>query len=690
MCVRSSIYPDSSVHLLVTHDSTQFPFRLCAAPGDTTIGSSVDCSIVLCGSGVQALHCTLHRTDSGSVSIHAQRDARVLLDGKRISGGGGGDQLAGGTPLSQGVMITIGKSNYLRFNHPAEAELMRSTIGSNERISMPPIDFAHDSTSSGSGSSSTDGSPCEMLRSGHGDSPTPPLSASATMTKSPAFGSANAQNMNNFHSPKVFAADSATMNAPAKDVLGAKFTNFTKNLTQMFGKNEKNAAAAGQQNQQRKTSNDAKQSNVTVSTAVATAHAQAVVTSPKVPQQFSACYDRYPKPGSYGSLQVFPMNNVNTEMNTEQTAPQPMVPSATSMSTSAGTGGGLTELQRQRAQIERMQEEQISKMEHERLEEILKMCADFERQHESTSSTGLQTSTVQSSPIVQNRIKTNGSLPREKKPSPTNGHGSAGAAAAAAAADAEPSLFFPSTPTGASSDAYTTAKPPSRSGYENVHIGTGRQVHVDSTGCSTGSGLPSPPNGYENVTGGPPPSPARKPIGYVPQSPRTKIKTCASPKRESSQQQQQQQLMSMSMHATSASQRAEYDALVQSFEEKLRLEIQMLRENRSTAAQATPQAARTAAEQPEPVYGTLEKRPSKNVNNLTVNIAASRGEQLRAERVQVLQRVRELRARIAELQQQDEEMMRGVRIHELTLDFVSSRYLTIVFRSHSSTWRRPS
>lgn len=40
--------------------------------------------------------------------------------------------------------------------------------------------------------------------------------------------------VNNFHSPKVFTSNSVTVNAPAKDVLGPKFTNFTKNLTQIF------------------------------------------------------------------------------------------------------------------------------------------------------------------------------------------------------------------------------------------------------------------------------------------------------------------------------------------------------------------------------------------------------------------------------------------------------------------------
>lgn len=61
-------------------------------------------------------------------------EGRTLVDGNRVS-----EEVN----LTQGAMLTIGKSNYLRFNNPAEAELIRSTIGSNERISMPQIDFRH-------------------------------------------------------------------------------------------------------------------------------------------------------------------------------------------------------------------------------------------------------------------------------------------------------------------------------------------------------------------------------------------------------------------------------------------------------------------------------------------------------------------------------------------------------------------
>lgn len=519
-------------------------------------------------------------------------------------------------------MLTIGKSNYLRFNNPAEAELLRSTIGSKDRISMPQIDFTQDSTSSGG--SSTEGSPAdEMMKhepiysSNNRNSKQSAVLDKVSKTEFPS-------NMNNFHSPKVFTADSITVNTPAKDVLGAKFNNFTKNLTHMFGNNkhssqrtnnnliEHSAASNGDANQ----GHPAKGVGLTKVNNTSPAAAPVTATSPKI-QQFSACYDRYPKPGSYGSLQVFPMNNVNNEMNTSGQEAEPPAPIAHVPNHSMG----LTELQRQRAQIERMQEQEISKKEHERLDEILKMCADFERQNQNGSNT------VQSSPIVQNRIKTNGSLPREKKNYIGSSPESNG-----------PDLFYPNSPV----DDRLPPKP--TSGYENVKIGPGRRVEL-----SPESKIP-PPSGYENIT-----SP-KKP-GYVPQSPRTRIKTCVSPKKD-----------------PTPNKKSEYDLLVQSFEEKLRMEIQLLRENKQMnngkLHNGVGDAQAGSSTEPEPVYGTLEKR-NKNVNHLTLilqkDVDVKRSEQLRAERKLILGQVREMKARIADLQRQEEEVIREVSVIPLLI-----------------------
>ncbi|KAJ6649393.1 Pleckstrin likey-like domain family B member 2 [Pseudolycoriella hygida] len=454
-------------------------------------------------------------------------------------------------------MLTIGKSTYLRFNNPAEAELIKSSMGSNDRISMPQIDFNQDS------SSSNEGTPVDALKNlneiidlpNHQKSYQNNETILNSLTKNDIT-----TNFNNFHSPKVFTADSVTVNTPAKDVLGAKFNNFTKNLTQIFTKNDKNS------NMQR---------NGNENNCVLTKVNNTSVASPKI-QPSSACYDRYPKPGSYGSLQVFPMNGVNSEIN--------------------NSNQNDSELQRQRAQIERLKEQEMSLAEQERLEEILKMCADFEKQNQN----------VQSSPIVQNRIKTNGSLPRDKK-SPFADY------------DQQKTLFFPTVPNGSATKS---------SGYENVKFGPNGRVELTKSpsGRYENVNQSTPTNGYENV------NVSKK---YVPQSPRTKIRTCVSPKKEPNK-------------------KTEYELLVQSFEEKLRMEIQSLRENKHFDGGKSVNG-------PEPVYGTLEKR-NKNVNNLTLNIQREIDGQklveLTHKRTQVLNIVRDLKTQISDLQRQEEEVLR--------------------------------
>lgn len=461
-------------------------------------------------------------------------------------------------------MLTIGKSTYLRFNNPAEAELIKSSLGSNDRISMPQIDFNQDS------SSSNEGTPVDALKNlneiidlpnyqrphHNNDSILDNLTKNDFMT-----------NFNNFHSPKVFTADSVTVNVPA-DVLGAKFNNFTKNFTQIFTRNDKNSNVQRNGNE-----------NNCVLTKV---NNISMAGSPKI-QPSSACYDRYPKPGSYGSLQVFPMNGVNSEIN--------------------NTNTDDSELQRHRAQIERLKEQEMSNAEQERLEEILKMCADFEKQNQN----------VQSSPIVQNRIKTNGSLPRDKKSPYVDLDGS------------QKTLFFPTTPNGSTTKS---------SGYENVKFGPSGRVELSKSPSgrydNVNATQQSPPtNGYENVNA------TKK---YVPQSPRTKIRTCPSPKKE-------------------ASKKTEYDMLVQSFEEKLRMEIQSLREHKHF------DGVKTVNQGQEPLYGTLEKR-NKNVNNLTLNIQreidGKKLGELKQKRTKVLDNVRDLKTQISDLQRQEEEVLREV------------------------------
>lgn len=417
------------------------------------------------------------------------------------------------------------------------------------------------------------------------------------------------------HSPKVFAADSVTVNAPAKDVLGPKFDNFTRNLKQSIAMPAESTILT----------------KINGTNGTPNGHlANGNGGLPKL-QPLSACYDRYPKPGSYGGLQVYPMNGVNCEINNAK----------------------------ENIYDEVRQRDDIAQLEQDRLEEILKMCADFERQNQN----------VQSSPIVQNRIKTNGSLPREKK-SPLSPD------------QMTTNVFFPLN-SDAPSSPHTPIK--SNTGYENVKLLAARKMEQPASSSRPtldlhGVHTNGQSNGYENVM-----SPIKSPVGYVPQSPRTRIKTCISPKRE--------------LTSTPIQRKTDYDLLVQSFEEKLRIEIQQLRENRSVDNRAhrtdgekvhshpTPppkpqQLASTAPTVPqyvnvnrtanlqEGIYGSLTNKHKSN-HQLTVNIKKNLDDkqiaQLKKQQIDVLRKARDLKAQISELQRQEEEVLREVNFFSISL-----------------------
>lgn len=369
--------------------------------GELLIGSSPSCGVILNGSGVLPHHCTLYRSEMNEVTLVPEPEGRTLVDGTKII-----DE----TTLSQGAMLTIGKSNYLRFNNPAEAQLIKSTMGSNERISMPQIDFTQNSFSS-----NDSGSPEEVFQNLNdylqfesqnytNQSPTMINNKQfPQMINGGGVGYPPPSNLNN-HSPKVFTADSITVNTPAKDVLGTKYNNFAKNLSQNhvnFTHNSINNVKSSPP------SNSPSNSSLNVLTKInnnlnTNSHHHYNGSASNIHnsncnsnnncngklQPFSACYDRYPKPGSYGTLQVFPLNGINlngcSESDTESIK--------------------LIEEQHKQAQFERLKEEELQRLEQERLEEIIKMCSEYEKQNSSK---------VLHSPLVQNRIKTNGSLPRE-------------------------------------------------------------------------------------------------------------------------------------------------------------------------------------------------------------------------------------------------------------------------------------
>lgn len=128
-------------------------------------------------------------------------------------------------------MLTIGRSNYMRFNHPAEAKLMKSVLP-NSRISMAPISFDVDNQVKYTKKPPT--APRKSPRGSFSDSSTDDT-PSSIMMKVSKFEYLAAQNLKQSISPKVFSSNLVTVNTPAKDVLGKAppdLQSLTKHLPQ--------------------------------------------------------------------------------------------------------------------------------------------------------------------------------------------------------------------------------------------------------------------------------------------------------------------------------------------------------------------------------------------------------------------------------------------------------------------------
>lgn len=467
--------------------------------------------------------------------------------------------------------------------------------------------------------------------------------------------------LNNIHSPKVFTANLVTVNTPAKDVLGSKYNNFTKNLKQTNVTMPAESAVLIQVNKLSAHSPKRIQTTNTTTTTSTTntinghlmngnghSHGNGIKQFGKL-QPVSACYDRYPKPGSYGNIQVYPMNGINSEINTTKENVRKMV------------SVDLPSSLRHHRSIQSADDE-LSKIEQDRLEEILKMCADFERQNQN----------VQSSPIVQNRIKTNGSLPREKKSPMSPDHIGTG------------NVFFPSSPCDFRQQKPLSPQSPAKlhSGYENVYTVTGRKLELSSPSSHQNSNAMG--NGYENIMAS-----RKSSATFVPQSPRTRIKTFISPKKE--------------LTSAPIQRKTDYDLLVQSFEEKLRLEIQQLREHRnlekrfsqneepiqkqneherSPKLQSNQMISSSSnnminrqystsnqlTSSRDGIYGTLTNA-NKTKGVLKMNVKRSLDEnqinQLKRQRTEAQKNARDLRSQISELQRQEDELLREVCLYQI-------------------------
>lgn len=130
-------------------------------------------------------------------------------------------------------MLTIGRSNYMRFNHPAEAKLMKSILP-NSRISVAPINFEDENNHSPKFIKKPPLIPRKSPKESQFGYPEEEL-PSSIMTKVSKFEYLAAQNLKTSISPKVFSSNLVTVNIPARNVLGKvppQFQNLSKNLPQ--------------------------------------------------------------------------------------------------------------------------------------------------------------------------------------------------------------------------------------------------------------------------------------------------------------------------------------------------------------------------------------------------------------------------------------------------------------------------
>ncbi|XP_065347891.1 pleckstrin homology-like domain family B member 1 isoform X3 [Cloeon dipterum] len=327
--------------------------------GRVLIGCSDDVDIRVEGTGVERHHCLLEN-NSGVVTLTPLAQ-NTSIDGVPVTAS---------TRLTQGSMLGIGRSNFFKFNHPAEANYMKSVMPANTRISMmqPLV------------------SPMAAL-----ETPNYSLQTPIGLNKPPVRGTKpwTEDWINNSISPKVFHADTVTVNSPASAVLGQS----------PLGMN-----ASGSSFVQRTSS-----------------------PSPLLGNGASA-HRRTLSAGS-GRLS-------QTERGSPLMTRASPVPCSPSLSGHGGSSCSLQELmargeelelRRLQAQEERLKEQEAERLERARLEEILTMCAEYERQQQQQQQNPEAGAKQQPSPpppsgtppVHQNRIKTNGSLPRDKRlPSP--------------------------------------------------------------------------------------------------------------------------------------------------------------------------------------------------------------------------------------------------------------------------------
>lgn len=149
------ILDSEAPHLIGIHDDNSTGVTLYSLrEGETTIGGDPDeneneskeedhpVDIVLHGTGMLSLHCTIELSD-GTAVIHPREGAQCWLNANQI------DQP---TPISQGDILLLGRTNMFRYNNPTEAKLRKGGIRGKSRTDLSRLSMIAASRENLSGS----------------------------------------------------------------------------------------------------------------------------------------------------------------------------------------------------------------------------------------------------------------------------------------------------------------------------------------------------------------------------------------------------------------------------------------------------------------------------------------------------------------------------------------------------------
>lgn len=209
--------------------------------------------------------------------------------------------------------------------------------------------------------------------------------------------------------PKVFSADSATVNMPATAVLGTKYINLTKNLAENH-RNEKNFENHSWLNNHN-VNNNPSQSNLT-STMLTT---NSVNNS--LPELLLAKINNNTL--SYRNLEhynkILPTTSCSTTMNNSHNLNNNTNKSATEINESKEHKIMENSLLTNSIDLNVNAVNDSHKTSFENLLNICNEYSDYSHHQPNLASNTTTSNDLTLSPIVQNRIKTNGSLSRERK-----------------------------------------------------------------------------------------------------------------------------------------------------------------------------------------------------------------------------------------------------------------------------------